>query len=71
MIVITTVFIPGCALFTKHLFEFCMVVMPYYTMHEFIDASLAQWLVRQSHNLKVVSSILTGGMFFTSNLKSR
>ena len=30
---------------------------------QYIYASLAQWVVRQSHNLKAVSSILTGGIF--------
>ena len=32
----------------------------------FASASLAQSVARQSHNLKVVSSILTGGTFFIS-----
>ena len=34
------------------------------------EAPLAQWVVRQSHNLKVVSSILTGGIFGNPVMKS-
>ena len=34
-------------------------------VHEGAVASLAQSVARRSHNPKVVSSILTGGSFFT------
>ncbi len=51
--------------FVGDLVPTCPMVKKYFVSGLLVCASLAQSAARQSHNLKVVSSSLTGGTFFS------